>query len=143
MGSFEFVVVLTIIVKVLDFLKGSTKKIQGRALDLYDVVGQVQLVRSNLMFERDYGDFAFFKHCVAYANNVAALFGEEGSIPRTAARQHHRANAEANTPFEYWLRNVHLPFLYHIIVRFDKYGAIIHRMAGLVPTVAAQRDNVP
>ena len=34
MRSFEFVVVLTIIVKVLDFLKGPTKKIPERALDL-------------------------------------------------------------------------------------------------------------
>ena len=77
MGSFEFVVVLTIIVKVLDSLKGPTKKIQGRALDLYDVVGQVQLARTDLMFERDNDDLAFFKRCFTYAKDFAALFGEE------------------------------------------------------------------
>ena len=88
---------------------------------------------------------AFFKRCFTYAKDLGALFGEELSMPRTAARQRHRANAEAQTPLESWLRNAYLPFLDHIVgidSRFDKYGAIVHRMAGLVPMVAAQRDDV-
>ena len=61
MGSFDFVIVLTLIVKILDFLKGSTKKIQGRSLDLYDVVGVVRSARADLMFERNDENYVFLR----------------------------------------------------------------------------------
>ena len=60
MGSFDFVIVLTLIVKILDFLKGPTKKIQGRSLDLYDVVGVVRSARADLMFERNDENYVFY-----------------------------------------------------------------------------------
>ena len=53
--------------------------------------------------------------------------------------QRHRANAPADIPYEYWLRNVYLPFLDHILVgidsRFDKYGVVVNRMAALIPAI--------
>ena len=65
-------------------------------------------------------------------------------MPRIAARQQHRPNAESNTLLDYYRVNICLPFLDHIIngidVRFDKYGKIFLAMAGLVPSVIAEND---
>ena len=86
----------------------------------------------------------FFTRCFSYATDLAALFNLEPSRPRTAVRQTHRANAAAETPYQYWLFNSYLPFLDHIIMeadsRYDKYREIVHKMSGLVSSVIAERD---
>ena len=99
-------------------MKGPTKNIQGRSLDLYDVVGVVRSARADLMFERNGEDYVF-THCFSYATDLVPLFNVEPSSPRTAVRQSHRVNAAAETPFQYWLSNAYLPFLDHIIMEVD------------------------
>ena len=96
------------------------------------------------MFERNDENYGFFTRCFSYATDLAALFNVEPSRPLTAVRQSHRANAAAETPYQYWLFNAYSPFLDHIIMevdsRYDKYGEIVHKMSGLVPSVIAERD---
>ena len=57
-------------------------------------------------------------------------------MPRIAGKQIHRVHASASTPFDYYLRNMRLPFLDHLIeglnTRFDKYGSMIHEMHAFV-----------
>ena len=55
MSNFELCVVWTTIVRSLFYLRGPTKKIQGRSLDLYDVVGQVKIAREDLALIRSNG----------------------------------------------------------------------------------------
>ena len=43
MTSFQFIITFVLTVKILTFLRGMTERIQGRSLDLYDVVNQVNL----------------------------------------------------------------------------------------------------
>ena len=66
-SSFEFCVVFTTIVKSHFFLRGPTKKIQGRSLDLY-VFGRVMVARDDLVFARnDEGKKVFctlFRICI-------------------------------------------------------------------------------
>ena len=66
-SNFEFCVIFTTIVKSLSYLRGPTKKIQGRGLDLY-VVGQVMVARDDLVFARsDEGKMFFcmlFQICI-------------------------------------------------------------------------------
>ena len=69
MGSFDFVIVLTLIVKILDFVKGPTKIIQGRSLDLYDVVGVVRSARADLMFERN-GEYYVFLRAASHTQQI-------------------------------------------------------------------------
>ena len=45
MGNFQLIITLTIIVNILDIIKGPTIKIQGRSLDLYDVVKHVEAAK--------------------------------------------------------------------------------------------------
>ena len=49
-SNFEFCVAFSTIVKSLFYLRDPTKKIQGRSLDLYNVVEQVMVARDNLVF---------------------------------------------------------------------------------------------
>ena len=46
----KFCVAFTTIIKSLFYLQGPTKKIQGRSLDLYNVVGLVMVAPNNLVF---------------------------------------------------------------------------------------------
>ena len=131
-------------VNILDIIKGPTIKIQGRSLDLYDVVKQVEAAKLHLKCERDDPKHAMYNRCFKYAKDLAALVNAEHTMPRTVGRQRHAANAPADIPYEYWLRNVYLPFLDHILVgidsRFDKYG-VVHRMAALIPAIIVTRDD--
>ena len=145
MGNFQLIITLTIMVNILDIIKRPTIKIQGRSLDLYDVVKQVEAAKLHLKCERDDPNHAIYNRCFKYAKDLAALVNAEPTMPRTVGRQRHRANAPADIPYEYCLRNVYLPFLDHILVgidsRFDKYGVVIHRMAALIPAIIVTRDD--
>ena len=98
-----------------------------------------------LKCERDDPNHAMYNRCFKYANDLAALVNAEPTMPRTVGRQRHRANAPADIPYEYWLRNVYLPFLDHILVgidsHFDKYDVVVHRMAALIPAIIVTRDD--
>ena len=78
-----------------------------------------------------------FARCFEYASEIAGLLNVTPSMPRTAARQQYRPNAESNTTIDYYRINMCLLFLDHVIngidVQFDKYGNIVLTMAGLVP----------
>ena len=58
-------------------------------------------------------------------------------MPCVTECQLHHVNVKAGRSFHY----------YHLITeidsRIDQYGSIIHRMMRLVPTIAAERDDVP
>ena len=60
-------------------------------------------------------------------------------MPRISGRQIRRANTSASTRFDYYLRNMCLPFLDHLIevlnTTFNKYGSAIHKMHAFVPSV--------
>ena len=65
-------------------------------------------------------------------------------MPRVASPQIFRANAESNTPFQYYLRNVCYSLIDHLTKgidnRFDKYGSTVYLMYGLIPSVIVERD---
>ena len=66
---------------------------------------------------------SIFRRCYDYELILGKLLDIEPDMPRIAGRQMHRANALASTPFDYYLRNMCLPFLDHLIeglnTRFD------------------------
>ena len=94
----------------------------------------------DLVFARRDEGKKFFERCFEYASEIAGLINVTPSIPRIAARQQDRPNAESNTPLDYYRVNMRLPFLDHIINGFDKYGKIVLAMAGLVPSIIAEND---
>ena len=98
-SNFEFCVVFTTIVKSLFYLRDPTKKIQGRSLDLNNVVGQVMVISGDLVFARSDEGKMFFARCFEYASEIAGIINVTPSMPRIAARQQQRPNAES-TPFD-------------------------------------------
>ena len=141
--TFEFCTVWTTDVRSFFYLRGSTKKIQGRSLDLLDVVGQVEVAREDLAFIRNDGAKEYFSRCFESAVEMASLFDIVLSMPRIAARQQHRENAESDRPFNYYRKNMCLPFLDHLIngidVRLDKYCKTVLMVQALMPSVIAER----
>ena len=57
---------------------------------------------------------AMFKRWYSNAVELSSDLGTKPSIPRTASRQQHLANAPHDTPEEYYRRNLFVPFLDHI-----------------------------
>ena len=75
---------------------------------------------------------------------MASLIGTAPCMPRIAAPLQHRENAESDTPFIYYRKNMCLPFINHLInridVRFDKYGKTVLMMQALIPSIIVERD---
>ena len=118
MGNFQLILTLTIMVNILDIIKGPTIKIQGRFLDLYDVVKQVEAAKLHLKCERDDPNHAMYNRCFKYAKDLAALVNAEPTMPRTVGR-----------------------ILVGIDSHFDKYGVVVHRMSALIPAIIVTRDD--
>ena len=74
---------------------------------------------------------------------LGTLLDIEPKIPRIAGRQIHHANASASTPSDYYLLNMYLPFLDHLMdglnTRFHKYDSMIHKMHAFIPPVIGMR----
>ena len=88
------------------YLRSTTKKMQGRSLDLLDVVRQVEFAREDLVFIRNDGAKEYFSRCFEYEVEMASLIDIVSSMPRIAACQQHRENAESDTPFNYYRKNM-------------------------------------
>ena len=97
-----------------------------------------------MVYEMRHAETSLFQRCYDQACALAELVDVEPTMLRLASRQTHRANAESNSLFQYYLRNVCYPLLDHLIngidVRFDKYGKTIHLMYGLISSVTAERE---
>ena len=75
---------------------------------------------------------------------MAEKVGTAAEMPRLTPRQQHRSNAEAQTPREYFQRNVAIPLLDHIIMcieeQFSPSAKIATSLLGLVPSVLCSRN---
>ena len=76
--------------------------------------------------------------------NMASKVEMLPSKPRSAGRQQHRANADSSSVKEYYLRNLAIPFLDHIIMeleeRFSPLSQTASNLFGLVPSVQCNDD---
>ena len=132
-------------VKALSYTKGPIKKIQGRSLDIYEVVDVIRNTQTDLRLLRS-EESDFYQRCYDYAIRICNLIGIEPSMPRVTEKQVHRQNTPAGTPYDYYHVNVCSPFLEHLTEgidqRFDKYNYMTLRLVGLVPSVIAVKDEV-
>ena len=63
------------------------------------------------------------------SERMAAAVGTEPAKPRTCARQRNRPNAEAETGVEWYMVNVAIPFLDHIITELDSQFSALAQMS--------------
>ncbi|KAG1655594.1 hypothetical protein GQR58_024427 [Nymphon striatum] len=61
----------------------------------------------------------YFEGVYNHAIYMAASVGTGPKSPRTAKKQTHHESADSNGPLQYYLRNIGIPFIDHIIVELD------------------------
>ena len=97
-------------VKALSYIKGPIKKIQGRSLDLYEVLDVMRNTQADLRLLRS-EESDFYQRCYDYAIRIYNLIGIEPSMPMITEKQVHRENTPAATPYDYYRVNVSSSFL--------------------------------
>uniref|UniRef100_A0A3B1KIQ4 DUF4371 domain-containing protein n=1 Tax=Astyanax mexicanus TaxID=7994 RepID=A0A3B1KIQ4_ASTMX len=85
-----------------------------------------------------------FNQIYEQAVRMAAQVNVEPTQPRAAGRQKHRENVPAEGVKEYYLRNMAIPFLDHVISefesRFSPLSVSASRLMGLIPSVQCNSD---
>ncbi|XP_063752499.1 52 kDa repressor of the inhibitor of the protein kinase-like isoform X1 [Eleginops maclovinus] len=85
-----------------------------------------------------------FNQIYEQAVRMAAQVNVEPTQPRAAGRQKHRENVPAEGVKEYYLRNMTIPFLDHVISefesRFSPLSVTASRLMGLIPSVQCNSD---
>ena len=110
---FQFLIVLTATMKTLAVIKPITIKLQKKFNDIVKAYCMISETEKALNEKREKAE-AVFKRWYSNAVELSSDLGTEPSVPRTASRQQHRANAPHDTPEEYYRRNLFVPFLDHI-----------------------------
>ena len=136
LNSFEFLVAFNVTMRILNSLHSLTVKLQKASNDIlgaYELVSEVQM---NLELLKTNYEEEFH----LWFNEVKTLTDELDiavSTPRITARQVHRANVPADSPEEYYQRNLMIPFLDHITTELEGRFGPIHqtkvKLLGLIP----------
>ena len=86
-------------VKALSYIKGPIKKIQGRSLDLYELV--IRNTQTDLRLLRS-EESDFYQRCYDYEIRICNLTGIEPTMPRITEKQVYCENTSAATPYYYY-----------------------------------------
>lgn len=113
--QFDFLIALVTSEHVLTPLDplSAVYSLQGKTQDFMEAAKESKTVISMRSAERvddDVGRY-IFEEAVAMGVRIDV----KSSIPRFARRQCHRGNVPGDTPSEYWTRNLHLPFVDHLV----------------------------
>ena len=111
--SFEFIISLVIVSRLLEVTRPLTKQLQSPHIDVLSAVEKINLLYS--MFMRMRNEITelhqeWFDEAVELAKKVSTL----PSKPRTAQKQLHRQNTPSDSPSEYYRRVISVPFLDHM-----------------------------
>ena len=116
--NFEFIVVFLLVYQYLSNLSGITVQLQGTTVDIIEAYTLISATKEVYQKEREKVEEGFTtidEHSVRVESHV----GVDSSMPRIATWQQHRSNAPAECPFEYYKKNVTIPFLDHILFNLD------------------------
>ena len=81
-------------------------------LQIVDIKSLYKEYRQNITDEYH----VIFQHAIRMAEAV----NTQPSQPRVAGKQMHRQNTKADTPEEYYLKNLGIPFTDHLIMELDE-----------------------
>lgn len=85
-----------------------------------------------------------FNQIYEQAVRMAAQVNVQPSKPRATGRQTHRGNVPAETVKDYYLHNMAIPFLDHVISefesRFSPLSVTASRLVGLIPSIQCNLD---
>ena len=110
--QFSFIVCATISQYLLAIIRPLTVLLQKINIDLLTARKEAQVTLDTIKAIRNNDTFVIIYR---RATGIAASLEVDPSLPRTAGKQKHRANAPSITPEEYYRKNMYLPFVDYII----------------------------
>lgn len=138
---FDFIISLVIVYKCLAYVRGLSKSLQQRSLDIGRAFQQVTLVKSCLEDTRNEVE-EFHSKCFEQATKLSSALDIPVTKPRTCKRQTKRDNMPAETIKDYFRMSITIPFLDHLISQMDTRFSNLHERAliglKLVPSMLTQ-----
>jgi len=110
---FPLIVALMLTREVLLMTKVLSIKLQGAYIDIARAHEEVELVKQQVQNNREHLE-VYHKRIYDDAVTLATDVGISEEMPRSVARQQHRANPEASDPCEYYRRTLTAPLLDHL-----------------------------
>ncbi|CAG2241984.1 unnamed protein product [Mytilus edulis] len=113
----KWIVAINVYLHFSGYLRTLSVLLQGPTEDILSAFQKVSVVTNELKSIRESCDEAF---CDVWenVNKMANLVGTEISIPRVCGRQTKRNNVSADTPQQYWMRTLFIPYVDHLIMEF-------------------------
>ena len=106
--SFEFIVGIASLYRLLHPVFSITQKLQGGTIDMVKAYQEVQSCILDMRVVQDKIEEEFFVIC-RQAERITTSLDVSPSVPRTVSRQMNRSNIPANTPEEYYRRVLTIP----------------------------------
>lgn len=143
----EFIIALLTLNKVFSYTSNLTKNLQKVNVDLVACVEHVDLIVQSIQSSRDSCDQSF---SIIYKQVEKLVLNMGGEIrkPRTVvSRQTQRGNVPAENAEQYYLRNLYIPFIDHVIVelkdRFSEHHKLISFLQLLIPEKCIATETKP
>ena len=136
--NFEFVVAIVIVQMCLAFMKGLSRSLQERSLDVGRALKSVTLAQSSLEDCRANVE-QFNRQCLERSIKICEPLDIEIKEPRTCGRQTMKDNVQAEGPEDYFRKSITVPFIDYTINEMKTRLTDLHARAAsglqLVPSV--------
>ena len=124
----EFLAALIFTNRIFGYTASITLSLLSQAMDIVEAISGIDLLCDTLQSVRDDVDT---HHCrwMDEAKKMCEVIGVELCIPRFCGRQQHRDNVPAETPDEYYKRNLTIPLLDHVLMEMKSRFSIHQQSA--------------
>ena len=127
----------------LNYLLALTRSLQAEAKDIIQAVSEISHVKAALCDVRDNIE-VHHSEWFSTVEQLCANVGIQPSLPRVCGRQRHRSNVPAETPSEYYRRNLSIPVLDHLLseldTRFTTHQQTALQGLNLIPSVLVTKS---
>ena len=141
--SFEFIVGITSLCRLLHPVASITQKLQGLTIDIVKAYQEVQsyILDMRVMQDKIEEEFSVIHR---QAESIAPSLDVSPSVPRTVSRQMHRSNIPAKTTKEYCRRVLAIPvlgtFIAEMEFRFNEHNRRPSTLLTLIPSIISKPD---
>ena len=143
--DFDFIMVLVILKNCLGYLRSATIQLQGAHIDVIKGMNEIGIITKSLQTVRTLID-RYFDVWFDEAKTIANQVGAAVNFPRISTNQTQRSNIPADTAFDYYRRNIAIPFLDHLLneisLRFSDKHIIAYKAISIIPAIMRQQSEI-
>lgn len=137
--QYKFIASLVITSNILSITKGLSIKLQGRAYDLVQAMSDIdETIKVLEDFRVGIDDDSRFGHIFEEIRELTDQLNVPPTLPRVTNRQQHRDFIAAQTPQDFYKRNLMIPFLDNLIhqlnTRYNIKNRSLIALFALVPS---------